>query len=88
MEDQTKLNHIIGMIAMTLSVILWFTLIDQIRLNLAGQKSSLLVGIAVVANCTFWVIYGYTKKPSEWKVAWANIPGVLFGLANVVTIIR
>ena len=87
MENQTRFNHVVGVTAMILSVLLWFALIDQIRLNVAGQKSSLLVGVAVVANCTFWVIYGCTKSPSEWKVALANVPGILFGLANVVTII-
>ena len=87
MENQTRINHTVGMLAMALSVGMWFTLIDQIRLNLAGQKGSLLVAVAIVANCVFWVTYGYTKRPSEWKVAWANVPGILFGLVNVATII-
>jgi hypothetical protein len=85
---QSKLNEYVGYAGLTLSIVLWLTLADQVRLNLAGQKGSLLVALAIVANCILWVTYGYTKEPKELKVAWANIPGVLLGLVNLITILR
>ncbi|MEK7509171.1 MAG: SemiSWEET family transporter [Patescibacteria group bacterium] len=90
MEEQPMPNQgtrvfWIGWTAFGISVFLWLSFGDQIRLNVSGQKGSLIVPIMVVANCVAWVLYGLLKSPRDWPVAISNIIGVVLGLAAAVT---
>jgi hypothetical protein len=86
MQQQSKFNFVVGLAAMVLSILMWLTLADQIRLNLAGNKGSVLLAQAILTNCILWVTYGASHEPREWKVALANAPGVILGLINLITI--
>ncbi|OGG72692.1 hypothetical protein A3A38_00365 [Candidatus Kaiserbacteria bacterium RIFCSPLOWO2_01_FULL_53_17] len=85
MPNQGTLAYRVGWIAFVLSVVLWLSFADQIRLNLSGHKGSLIIPWMVVANCTAWTLYGLWKSPRDWPVALSNMIGIVLGLAAGVT---
>lgn len=85
MLSQGKIVYRVGWTAFALSVILWLSFADQVRLNLSGHKGSLIIPWMVVANCTAWTLYGLWKSPRDWPVALSNIIGIVLGLAAGVT---
>ena len=80
-----KAENVIGSIATVIGLLLWLTLVDQIRLNLSGQKGSVILAITIVGNCVAWVSYGLLKNPRDWKLVIANSPGILLGIAAAYT---
>ena len=85
LEKRDYFASLIGWVATIVSVLMWSSLVDQIRLNLSGQKGSVIFACAVVLNCTLWVTYSALKNPRLWPVLWANLPGVILGAVAVAT---
>lgn len=83
--DQHRILLIIAWIATITSMLMYFSYIDQIRLNWQGHKGSLIQPIAATINCTLWVSIGLLRKPRDWPVALASSPGVLLGAITVIT---
>ena len=73
----------LGWIATATAMTMFFSYIDQIRLNLDGQKGSLLMPLATVVNCSLWTTYGTMRR--DWPVAAGNFPGVILGLITFLT---
>ena len=80
-----KVIQWIGWAASVAAIIMFVSYIDQIRLNLDGQKGSLIQPAATVLNCTLWFIYGFGKARKDWPIMAANFPGIILGLAAVAT---
>jgi len=78
-----KIVEKIGWVASILAILMWFSFIDQIRLNLAGQKGSLLIPIVVTINCILWTLFGLGKK--NWQLVASNVPGIFIGIITAVT---
>jgi len=70
-----------------MAVAMYLAYIDQIRLNLDGHKGSIIQPLAAVANCSLWSLYGFLRKRREWPIVAANLPGIFFGLAALLTAI-
>ena len=68
-----------------MAVIMYFSYIDMIRLNLEGQKGSLIQPATAVVNCILWIVYGVSKPKNDWPIIVANIPGVILGAAAFYT---
>jgi len=77
--------RLLGWIATATAVAMYLSYIDQIRLNLAGDKGSTIQPLAAVANCSLWVLYGYLRPQRDWPIVLANAPGVLLGAVALVT---
>ncbi len=77
--------RLLGWIATATAVTMYLSYIDQIRLNLAGEKGSVLQPIATIVNCALWVAYGFARKQRDWPIVLANAPGVVLGLGVLVT---
>ncbi len=75
----------IGWAASVAAVIMFFSYIDQVRLNLAGNKGSLIQPAATVINCTLWFIYGFGKVKKDWPIMVANFPGIVLGALAFMT---
>lgn len=75
----------LGWVATVTAVAMYLSYIDQIRLNLAGDKGSMIQPLAAVVNCTLWVLYGLLRDKRDWPIVLANAPGVLLGAAALVT---
>jgi len=78
-----KIVERIGWAASIIAILMWFSFIDQIRLNLAGQKGSVIMPIIVVVNCILWTLFGIGKK--NWQIIAANSPGIIIGAITVIT---
>ncbi len=73
----------IGWAASIMAILMYFSFIDQIRLNLIGHKGSLIIPILVVVNCSLWTFFGLGKK--NWQIVVCNIPGIFIGIITAVT---
>lgn len=83
--DRLRFITILGWLATTMTVVMYSSYMDQIHLNLNGAKGSIILPISTVFNCTLWASYGFLKKPRNWPIIVANIPGILLGLVTLIT---
>ena len=74
-----KFVQIVGWVASVAAMLMFFSYIDQIRLNLQGSKGSLIQPAATVCNCLLWTTYGLFKHRRDWPIIAANVPGVVLG---------
>ncbi|WP_314722386.1 SemiSWEET family transporter [Haemophilus pittmaniae] len=70
---------ILGWVATFTAVCMYVAYIQQIDMNLNGQKGGAIQPLATAINCTLWVIYGLFKEKRDLPVALANAPGVFLG---------
>lgn len=75
----------IGLAASILSIAMYFSYIDQIRLNLAGSKGSFILPIITTINCVFWILYGALKQKRDWPIILCNGVGLIFGILTAIT---
>jgi len=77
----------IGWFASFMAVIMFVSYVDQIRLNLDGQKGSILLPIATFINCVAWVSYALLKQQKDWPIFMCNAVGVVVAIATLLTAI-
>lgn len=77
--------RLLGWIATATAITMYLSYIDQIRLNLAGEKGSVLQPLATIVNCALWVGYGFAREKRDWPIVLANAPGVVLGLGVLLT---
>lgn len=80
-----KTIALLGWAATVTAILMYFSYIDQIRLNLAGGKGSTLQPAATIANCVLWTVYGWCKPRKDWPIIVANVPGIVLGAAALIT---
>lgn len=83
LKPDRKIVEKIGWAASTIAILMWFSFFDQIRLNLAGHKGSIVVPIVVTVNCILWTLFGLGKR--NWQIVAANVPGIFIGIITAVT---
>ena len=83
MDD--KIVKRIGWIASTMAIIMYFSYIDQIMLNVNGQTGSIILPIVTTFNCSFWILYGTLGEKRDWPIIVCNIPGVFLGIITAIT---
>ena len=76
---------ILGYVATFTSVCMYVSYLQQIGLNLSGQKGGWLQPFATTINCSLWVAYGLLKEKRDLPFSLANAPGVVLGLIIFVT---
>ena len=76
---------ILGWIATVTAIVMYLSYIDQIRLNLSGDKGSVIQPIATIVNCTLRSAYGFLKAKRDWPIVCANSPGVVLGAIALLT---
>nr|WP_123905437.1 hypothetical protein [Sphingobium cloacae] len=64
---------------------MYMSYLDQIRLNLDGQKGSLVQPAATFINCALWVSYGFLRERRDWPIVIANAPGIMLGATAFFT---
>jgi len=77
---------IVGWIAVILAIIMFFTFVDQIRLNLNGQPGSWVVPIGMILNCSAWCTYAMLLPIRDWYIFSPNFLGIIISIVNVVTV--
>lgn len=78
-----KIVEKIGWAASTIAILMWFSFFDQIRLNLAGHKGSIVMPIVVTINCILWTLFGLGKR--NWQIVAANVLGIFIGIITAIT---
>ena len=68
-----KQIRILGILASIMAVGMYVAYIPQIQ------------ALVACINCTLWVFYGLFKKPRDWPIVVANVPGIILGLITFVT---
>ena len=61
---------ILGYVATFTSVCMYVSYLQQIGLNLSGQKGGWLQPFATTINCSLWVAYGLLKEKRAWCRTW------------------
>lgn len=84
--QKSKLN-VLAAVATLVSMAMYVSYIDQIRLNLGGEAGSIVQPIVASLSCFMWVSIGILRKPRDWPVALASLPGVILGPITVATAI-
>ena len=73
---------ILGYVTIFTSVCMYVSYLQQIGLNLSGQKGGWLQPFATMINC---IVYGLLKEKRDLSISLANAPGVILGLITFVT---
>jgi len=77
--------RLLALMATMMSVAMYVSYVDQIRLNLAGETGSIIQPLVATLNCTLWVGLGMSRRPRDWPVAIASAPGIVLGALAVLT---
>lgn len=77
----------IGWFASIMSIALWFSFIDQIRLNISGHPGSIILPIVAAINGGAWTTYGFFKQKKDWPIIACNVPAIIIGIITAITAI-
>lgn len=80
-----KLAIKIGWCASIMAFLMYFSFIDQIHLNLAGHKGSVLLPLAATLNCGSWTLYGFLKEKKDWPIISCNSVGIVLSILTAIT---
>ena len=75
----------IGWVASIMTIIMFSSYIDQIRLNLSGNPGSVILPIATMFNSSSWVLYSVVKEKTDWPIFVCNLLGFILGTATAIT---
>jgi hypothetical protein len=78
---------LLAVIATVVSMAMYVSYLDQIRLNVEGRPGSIVQPLIAFASCFMWSSIGFFRKPRDWPVALAGLPGVILGPITVITAI-
>lgn len=82
-SQEKKFIRVLGIVATVMAIAMYVSYIPQIIGNLNGNKSDYIQPLVAAINCSLWVLYGFKKR--DLPIAFANAPGVLFGLFACIT---
>ncbi len=82
-----KLTNRIGWVASIMATLMYFSYIDQIRLNLSGHPRSIILPIITTINGSTWILYASLRTKKDWPLITCNIPAVVFGIVTTITAI-
>ena len=82
-----KIVNKIGWFSSFMAMAMYVSYIDQIKLNLSGNKGSVILPIITTINCVSWSLYGSLKTKKDWPIIVCNIPGIILGIITAVTAI-
>jgi uncharacterized protein with PQ loop repeat len=80
-----KQINAIGWFASIMAILMYFSYIDQIILNLNGNPGSTILPVVTTINCIAWTSYGYFKAKKDWPIIICNIPGIILGIITAAT---
>ena len=75
----------IGWFASFMGICMFFSFLDQIRLNLGGQPGSVLLPLATMINCIAWTSYGSLKAKKDWPLICSNGLGIVVAAVTAIT---
>jgi uncharacterized protein with PQ loop repeat len=85
MNLKNKFIKNIGWVASGMAIIMFSSYIDQIRLNLNGKAGSIVLPIATILNCIFWLLYAIFREKKDLPLIICNTVGILVGTVTLIT---
>jgi uncharacterized protein with PQ loop repeat len=82
--NKETLNKI-GWFASAMGIALFFSYLDQVRLNLSGHPGSVILPIITTINCVAWASYGWLRTAKDWPIVICNLLGIVVGILTAVT---
>lgn len=82
-----KIINKIGWFASFMAIAMFFSYIDQIRLNISGQTGSIILPVVTTINSVAWVLYGSLKIKKDWPIITPNVIGIILGIITAITAI-
>ncbi len=79
-----KKEKIIGGIASSLSIIMFFSLIEIFVSNIQGKSTIFIQPLATAFTGLFWSLYAYGKK--DWFILAPNILALILGAVTAISI--
>ena len=77
----------LGWFASLLTIIMFISNIDQIRLNMSGHPGSIVLPVLMTANCVVWGLYACLGAKKDWPLIICNIPGFILSFITAYTAI-
>lgn len=75
---ESYINYI-GWFASIMAIAMYVSYIDQIKMNLHGDKGSVVQPLAAMINSVAWTCYGYLKTKKDWPMIICNVTGIVLG---------
>ena len=79
-----KNEKIIGMIASTLAVIMFISLIEVFISNIQGKSNILVQPVATAFNGFFWSLYAYGRR--DWFLLVPNMLALFLGAITAISV--
>ena len=79
------MKKIVGWLAFWLMMLMLTSFVDQIRLNLDGQPSSVIMPVMMMINCVMWTTYGFLLSPKSKQIIIGNSIGTVIAFVTEVT---
>lgn len=84
--NKKTLNRI-GWFASAMGIAVFFSYLDQVRLNISGHPGSVILPIITTVNCVAWALYGWLRTSKDWPIVICNLLGIVVGILTAVTAI-
>jgi hypothetical protein len=78
-----KNEKMIGAIASTLAVVMFFSLLEVFFSNLRGNSNIFIQPLATAFNGLFWTIYAYGRK--DWFLVVPNFLAMILGTITTIS---
>jgi hypothetical protein len=78
-----KNEKMIGAIASTLAVVMFFSLLEVFFSNLRGNSNIFIQPLATAFNGLFWTMYAYGRK--DWFLVVPNFLAMILGTVTTVS---
>ena len=75
----------IGWFASLMGSAMFFSYIDQIRLNISGHPGSIILPIVTAINGLAWVSYCLLRRPIDWPLVVPNALAIVLGIITAIT---
>ena len=85
MKISEKTVNTIGWIASAMAIAMYFSYIDQIRMNLWWNPWSVILPIITAFNGTLWTLYWSLKEKIDWPIVVCNVPWIIFWVLTALT---
>jgi len=84
-----KQQHVdkIWWFASIMAILMYWSYIDQIMLNLDWQTWSVILPVMTVINCTARIFYGFLKEKIDRPIIACNAPWVILWVITAITAI-
>jgi uncharacterized protein with PQ loop repeat len=80
-----KMVFWVGWFASIMTILMYSSYIDQIRLNLSGHPGSLILPFTTILNNMSWIAYAVLKEKTDWPIFICSAIGLILAALTFIT---